>query len=91
MRYIHFWGDAGICGTDYHYFMEFPDDTSDEAIDDISEDFRYDNAESFEYLALGWGNDFQDENERDDYYDNADGSWEELTKEDYDKIKEDYK
>lgn len=32
------------------------------------EDLVRDNAEGFEYLATGWGEDFETEEEREDYY-----------------------
>lgn len=91
MRYIHFFGDAGFCGTDYHYFKKFTDDTSNNVLDEISENYRQDNAESFEYLATGWDGDFEDEQERESYYEGANGAWEELpTKDEYEKMREDY-
>lgn len=90
MRYIHFYGDAGYCGTDYHYFEEYPDDTEDSELDATSEQSCYENAESFEYLATGWDGDFEDEAERQAYYDGACGYWEELSKEEWEAKKEDY-
>lgn len=33
MRYIHFFGDSGYSGTDYHEFMSFEDDIADIFLD----------------------------------------------------------
>lgn len=89
-RYIHFYGDAGYCGTDYHEFQIFPDDATDAFLDGVSGDLAHSNAENYEHLATGWDDDFESEEERDCYYADAEGYWEELTQERYIEMKEDY-
>ncbi len=44
MRYIHFFGNNGYCGTQYDEFMTFDDTTPDSIIQGISEDMAWDNA-----------------------------------------------
>lgn len=90
MRYIHFYGDAGYCGTDYHYFEEYPDGTSDGDIECDSDTYRQENSEGYEYLATGWDDDFEDEADREAYYDGACGHWDELSKEEWEAEKEYY-
>jgi len=92
MKYIHFFGNAGFCGTDYHEFMEFEDDTPDDVIGDLSDGFAHDNAESYEYCATGWGDEFASEEDEEEYYENAANccGWEELSKKDYEDLKEMY-
>lgn len=88
MRYIHFWGSNGYCGTDYHELREFDDNISDEEIAEISADMAYDCAESYSYLATGWDDDFESE----EYFENAVGycGWTEVSAEEYEELMEDY-
>lgn len=90
MRYIHFYGDAGYCGTDYHIFDTYPDDTSDTQIENDSDDHRRNNASGFEYLETGWDGEFEDEEAYEAYYENATGYWDELSEKEYEQLKEDY-
>lgn len=91
MRYIHFHGNAGYCGTSYDEFQAFPDDTTDEELDEVSDSLCHDNAEQFEYLHTGWDGDFEDEADHDLYYDNAEGSWDEIPDaETFESMREDY-
>lgn len=91
MRYIYFHGSTGYCGTDYHEFGEFPDETEDSIIEDISQNYAHDNADSYSYLATGW-DDFETEQDEEDYYEDAYSycGWEEISKEEHDKLKEEY-
>lgn len=92
MRYIHFFGNNGYCGTDYHEFMSFEDDTTDKFIDLQSNEFAYDCADTYSYLATGWEDGFESGDEEDEYFENtiANYGWEELSKEDWEDLKEDY-
>lgn len=83
MRYIHFIGGNGFCGCDIDEYVAYPDGTPDEEIEADSDVKAQENAESFEYVATGWDDDFEDEEERDNYYENAYCNWEEVTKEEY--------
>ena len=92
MRYIHFWGNAGFAGTDYDKLATFPDDTPDSHIQEYSDELAGDNAETYEYLATGWEGDFESEQEREDYYEDALCScgWTEVSKEEYKTLQEDF-
>lgn len=92
MRYIHFFGDNGYCGTDYHHFEAFPDSASDNFLNGVSDDMAHDNAESYSYLATGWDGSFESEEEEEQYYQDALANcvWEELSKEQWDELKEMY-
>lgn len=92
MRYIHFYGDAGTCGTDYHILDSFPDDTTDAFLEGVSSDLAYDCAQSFSYCYTGWGEDFEDEEDEAQYYDDAMShcGWEELSEAKWKELKEEY-
>ena len=90
MFYFKFTANTPYCGTeliDYQSFEERPTDTE---LDEIARDIAYNNAESFEYLVTGWGNDnFEDEDEEalalENYYADCCGSWEEITEEEFEE------
>ena len=86
-RYIHFMGETPYCGTDYNDYIEFEDGTPNNVIDEYSDELCQQNAESFEYLATGWDEDWESEEERESYYENCYGSWEEISKEEYNKMR----
>lgn len=90
MRHIHFYGDAGYYGTDYHIFDVFPAETPDEFLEATAADYARDNADGYEYLDTGWDNDFEDEDAREAYYENVTGYWEEVTPQEYEKLMEEY-
>ena len=54
------------CGTDTTYWV-FADHEGDIPEEDLN-DWVQENAESFEYLVNGWGEDFETEEDREDYY-----------------------
>ena len=54
------------CGSDMEYWV-FADSEDDILKDDL-ETWAYENGESYEYLATGWGEDFESEEVRDEYY-----------------------
>lgn len=92
MRYIHFYGSAGYCGTDYHDFQVFDEDTEDYELNQISEDIAYDCAQSYSYLHTGWEGDFENEEDEEMYYEDAMGycGWAELSKQEWEDLKEQY-
>lgn len=85
MRYIHFYGTNGYCGCDYDEYLEVEDDTPAKEIDRYSEEFAYEWAESYEYVARGWDSDWESEDERNSYYEDAfsNANWEEITEEEF--------
>ena len=92
MRYIRIYGDAAYCGIAFEEYLET--DMTDEQLDDYVSDAVMENAESYDYLVF-YGTSMEEyieENEIsieeaeqmiDDYYADASGSWEEITKEEY--------
>ncbi len=92
MRYIHFFGDNGYCGTDYHEFREFEDNTPDSEINSLSDELADDCAQTYSHLATGQGDTFESEDEEQEYYENAVSNcgWEELDRETWKQMKEDY-
>lgn len=84
MRYIYFTGGTGYCGCDFDEYLEVPDDTPDSMLDSMAEDFAYDNGESYEHVATGWGNGWETEEEQESYYqEDCWCSWEEISEEEY--------
>lgn len=87
MRYIHFTGGNGYCGCDIDEYVEFEGDTLDEDLDQYAADLAADNGETFSYVATGWGEDFESEQEENDYYENCWCNWEEVSEEEYEENK----
>lgn len=86
MRYIHFTGGNNYCGCDLDEYEKF-DDITDKELDQYAEGLAQDNGESFEHVAIGWGEEFESEEEEEDYYSNCWCKWEEISKEEYEENK----
>lgn len=71
MIYVRFYGGNGYCGCDYEEYEAFSDNYPVDMIDDYSNELAYDNAETFEYVVTGWGEDWESEEDRDWYYETA--------------------
>lgn len=91
MKYVHFSGSNEYCGTDYDEYVVFEDDYSESKICEYSDELAYSNAESYEYMETGWDSDFESEDDREAYYDNAMTycSWDYCSKEEYEENKND--
>lgn len=89
MKYVHFSGSNGYCGTDYDEYMAFEDDYSENEICEYSDELAHSNAESYEYMETGWDSDFESEDDREAYYDDAMTycSWDYCSKEEYEANK----
>ena len=93
MRYIRVYGDAAYCGTSFEEYLET--DMTDEQLDNYLSDMIAENAESYDYLVFGWDTsmeEYAEENEisieeaeqmMENYYADASGAWEVITKEEY--------
>ena len=87
--YVCFYLSNGYAGCDdEHYFKEeFPDDTPDEVIDSFINDLYsaevYDYLETYSYVATGWGEDFESEEDEEYYYSGEYCNWEYITEEEY--------
>ena len=86
MRYFKFTADTNICGTEDVSYEEFENDVTEEQLNDWATDKAQENAESYEYLVIGWGNEEiteEEQEELDFYYENATCGWEEVSFEEY--------
>ena len=88
MFYFRFTADTPYCGTELVDYQKFEERPTDAELDEMAEDIARSNAESFEYLVIGWGEDnFDDEDEEaealENYYADCTGTWEEITEEEY--------
>ena len=66
MRYIKFFGNAGFAGTGYEHYIAFPAETSDEVVNDWSDNFADECIDSYSWMAED-----MDEEERDFYFENS--------------------
>ena len=90
MFYFRFIADTPYCGTELVDYQKFEKRPTDWELDEIAEDLAHNNAESYEYLVTGWGHDnFEDEDEEaeavENYYADCTGTWEEITKEEFEE------
>lgn len=88
MFYFKFTADTPYCGTELVDYQKFEERPTDAELDEIAEDIARSNAESFEYLVIGWDDDsFEDEDEEaealENYYADCAGTWEEITEEEF--------
>lgn len=86
MRYIKFCGGTEYLGTDYEQVDAYPDDITDEDLNDEAKTIAESNAEDCEYLATGWDDDFQSEEDREAYYDSIWYSWQPISEEKYKEL-----
>ena len=85
MKYIKFYGGNGYSGCDFEQYEAYEDNITEEALAEIAYELANDNAQSYEYIATGWDEDFESEEERESYYENIECGWEEVTKEEYEE------
>ena len=85
MRYIKFTGGNGYCGCDIEEYVEYEDDTTDEELDVDAREYALDNGETYEYVATGWDEDWECEEDRDNYYEGCWCIWEEISKEEFEE------
>jgi len=84
-RYIKFIVGTPYIGTEETIYEIYSGDTTDDFLNKILEEHICNNAESYEYLATGWGEDFESEEDRDNYYADCWGEWIDMTKEEFEK------
>lgn len=90
MFYFRFTADTPYCGTELVDYQKFEERPTDAELDEMAEDIARSNAESFEYLVIGWNDDnFDDEDEEaealENYYADCTGTWEEITEEEFEE------
>ena len=85
MKYVKFYGNNGFCGTDYEEYVAFEDDVSENEIDNMSNEYAYENAETYEYMKYAWSSGYESEEDEEWYYENAMEScgWDYCSKEEY--------
>lgn len=92
MKYYKFVADTPYCGTENTYYLKLENSISEFDLNEIAEDFKDENAESFEYLVFGWCSDpvedgdmTEEEYEEiiNDYYSDCTCSWEEISEKEY--------
>ena len=86
MKYIKFTVDTDICGTEDEIYEAFEDNVSQEELELRGQELATENAEGYEYLVLGWGNEPETEEEQgeiDDFYASASYEYEEISREEY--------
>ncbi len=83
MRYIHFFGNAGYCGTNYDKYLPYTDGTPDSEIEKDSKNFNYENASNYTWICGEW----EDKEDEEIYYKLAAATarWEEISKKRYRK------
>ncbi len=89
MKYVHFSGSNGYCGTDYDEYVAFEDDCSENEICEYSDELAYQCAESYESTATDWATGFETEDDREAYYEDAMSycGWNYCSKEEYEENK----
>lgn len=86
-RYIIVTRSNNYCGCDSEECYIFPEGTSDIEIDEYIGEGMYDYAEQYDYVARGWGEDWESEEDEEAYYNDCSFDWHEATVEE----REDYK
>ncbi len=87
--YVCFYLSNGYAGChEERYIKEtFSDDISDEIIDNYINDMYssevYEYLETYSYIATGWGEGFESEEDREDYYSGEYCNWEYITEEEF--------
>lgn len=95
MRYIKFSGGTGFCGCDFEEYMEF-DSITDEQLNEYTDELIYDNANSYADIEIDYDiceDNYDSEEEyraaffeaEEAYYNEAYGTWEEISKEEYEE------
>lgn len=84
--YVRFFGGNGYCGCDYEEYQCFDSaDITEAELNQMSSDMAYENAETYEYVVTGWDTDWESDEDRADYFDNALSycGWDYCSKEEY--------
>lgn len=90
MLYVIAYFENGYCGCDETDFYTFDDDTTTEEIDDAIYDAFANYAESYAHVAFGWNEEYTDEEYADYLNNSACFNWEIVSKEYWDKMREEY-
>lgn len=92
MKYFRFCANTPYSGTEQERYLAFPDNVTEEELEEYAEEMAHNNGESFEYLVFGWDADpvgdgemSQEEYDEqiDNFYADCDCSFEEVTEEEF--------
>ena len=92
MKYYAFDADTDYCGTENTYYEAFVDEPTENELNEIAEEIRIENADSFEYMVFGWDYDPVEDGEMteeeyeeaiDDYRSSCTCTWREISQEEY--------
>ena len=86
MRYFEFVVDTDIVGTQAIIYEAFEDNVLQETLETRGQELAMENAESYEYLVLGWGNKPETREEQEqiyDFYESATYEYVEISREEY--------
>ena len=94
-RYVHFSFDNGYCGCQGEQYIKltFEDDTTEEKIEETIKEYfeeeMYEFLETYAYVARGWGEDWETEEDEEAYYCGDYCGWELVSEEEYKENLED--
>ena len=63
MRYFKFSAATPYCGTEEERYLAFPDNVTEEELEEYADDLARENGEGFEYMVFGWDADPVDDGE----------------------------
>lgn len=91
MKYYKFIANTPFVGTESEYYTFFKEEPLECELEELAEEYRIENAERFSYLVTGW-EDAEDEEEREreeeeleDYFDNCECEYFEISREEYEE------
>ena len=80
------------CGTENEHYIASQEPMSEAELNDLAEELKQDNADSFEYLVRGWDDELVEDMSEDEidelmtnYYADCSCEWEEISKEEYEE------
>lgn len=83
MKYYKFIANTPYCNTQNEYYHSFSDDISEKELNEIAEEYRLENGETYSYLATGWEDDFETEEDKEMYYDDCECCYYEILEEEF--------
>ena len=87
MRYFKFYAEMPYYGTDKTELFTYPDDVTEEQLNDDCDTWGCSHCEEYEYLATGWDEEWEEEEEREavveQYWNDCGWDWEELDEEEF--------
>ena len=92
MFYYKITVDTPFCGTECEDYIASKEELTPAELDEMAEELCRNNAEGYEYLVSGWNDEmFEGMSEEEqteaieEYYASCDGSWEQISKEEYEE------